>query len=57
MVEELLEDFLARAGGHGFFDIIARFVDVEPVAPEYGDGFGLVPEVRLVWDDDGHEPG
>ena len=56
MAEELVEDLRAGAVFHGLGDEVADTVGEEGVAPEDLDVGGLVGEVRLMREDDGHQP-
>ena len=56
MAAELVQDFGAVAVGHRFGDEIADAIGVQRVAPEHLSVRGLPDEVRLVVQNDGHQP-
>ena len=56
MAKQFLQDLGPGTFGHWLGDDVPNFVGEESVAPENLHVGGLVEEVRLVWDHDGHEP-
>lgn len=57
MAQQLHQDFLTGTLRHRFRHEIAHGSGEEAVAPEDLDVGGLMQEVRLLRDDDAHEPG
>jgi len=56
VIPEFFEDLLPGALGHLFLYVIADAVHIQAIAPEDLHVLGLVGEVRLAGDDDGHQP-
>ena len=56
VVHQFGEDFLAGGLSHRLVDVVAIFVDEQPVSPEREHALGLAGEVRRMRHHDGHQP-